>query len=307
MRNSIAALALGAASVAPALAQESFFPIWGEEAAARGYTLPKPYGFSISYMDMSNPVKVHSIDLAGHPVLDAIEVDAPDAEFEGYNVTARGDVWILPFWSVYGILGYTSGDSTATIRSLGCDVDNVTSTGNPLQDAINKGLCATVDGLGGAAVGAPFALDLHGGTYGAGTTLAGGIGNWFALVDMNYTYTDLSIIDGDIKTFVAAPRVGYRWEFDGGRELRLFAGAMYQKVDQSLSGNLSDLGLPDPIGDAINGLAPDGKFYVEQSGTSRWNTVVGAQYALSRDWEVLLESGFGARRTSFISVSRRFG
>ncbi|GAA4898796.1 hypothetical protein GCM10023333_35360 [Ferrimonas pelagia] len=282
------------------------FPIWGDEARARGYTLPKPYGLSLSYMDMSNPIQVHSIGLFGHPVLEALEIDAPDADFEGDNITLRGDLWLFPFLNVYGILGYTTGDSTATIRDLSCDVNNVASTGNPFQDAVNQGICLGLNAGADAAIGAPFALELKGGTYGAGFTLAGGVGNWFALVDTNYTYTDLSIIDGEIETFVSAPRVGYRWEFEGGKELRLFAGAMYQKVDQSLSGNLVDLGLPSAINDLINSLAPDGKFEVEQSGTSRWNTVIGAQYALSRDWEVLFESGFGARRTTFISLGRRF-
>ncbi|MBW3139807.1 hypothetical protein KUV56_09785 [Ferrimonas balearica] len=284
---------------ASAVAQDSFFPIWGDEAEARGYTLPKPYGLSLSYMDMSNPVTVNSIELTGHPVLEALDINAPEADFDGYNLTLRGDVWIFPFMNVYGILGYTSGDSVATIRGLSCDVDQVSGIGNKL-------LCGAINEAGGAAIGAPFALEMKGGTYGIGTTLAGGVGNWFALVDMNYTYTSMNIIEGDIKTFVAAPRVGYRWEFEGGRELRVFAGAMYQKVDQYLQGSLLDLGLPPELNDLIGALAPDGEFEVSQQGTSRWNTVVGAQYALSRDWELLIESGFGARRTSFMSVSRRF-
>ncbi|MBY6186423.1 hypothetical protein KUV89_07335 [Marinobacter hydrocarbonoclasticus] len=288
-----------AAYGANAMAQDSFFPIWGEEAEARGYTLPKPYGLSLSYMDMSNPVTVNSINLTGHPVLEALDINAPEAEFDGYNLTLRGDVWIFPFMNVYGILGYTSGDSVATIRGLSCDMDKV--SGLP-----NKLLCGAINEASDAAIGAPFALEMKGGTYGIGTTLAGGVGNWFALVDMNYTYTSMNIIDGDIKTFVAAPRVGYRWEFDGGRELRVFAGAMYQKVDQYLTGSLLDLGLPSEVNDLIGVLAPDGHFEVEQQGTSRWNTVVGAQYALSPDWELLIESGFGARRTTFMSVGRRF-
>ncbi|MBY5980305.1 hypothetical protein [Ferrimonas balearica] len=287
------------ATSANVVAQDSFFPIWGDEAEARGYTLPKPYGLSLSYMDMSNPVTVNSIELTGHPVLEALDISAPEADFDGYNLTLRGDVWIFPFMNVYGILGYTSGDSVATIRGLSCDVDQVSDIGSKL-------ICAGINNQSGAAVGAPFALEMKGGTYGIGTTLAGGVGNWFALVDMNYTYTSMNIIEGDIKTFVAAPRVGYRWEFEGGRELRVFAGAMYQKVDQYLQGSLLDLGLPPALNDLIGALAPDGEFEVSQQGTSRWNTVVGAQYALSRDWELLIESGFGARRTSFMSVSRRF-
>lgn len=70
-------------------AQDSFFPIWGDEAEKRGYSLPKPYGLSLSYMDMSNPITVNSIDLTGHPVLEALDIDANHADFKGSNITLR--------------------------------------------------------------------------------------------------------------------------------------------------------------------------------------------------------------------------
>lgn len=291
MKKVISAVALLAAS-APGLASDSRFPIWGEKATELGYTLPKPWGLSVSYMDMSNPVRVQEIGLSGSPVLEALEISAPDAEFEGYNTTLRGDLWVLPFWNVYGIVGYTSGESVATIRQLSCNPDDLPEFGDKI-------LCGLIDGIGDAVVGAPFALDLSGPTYGLGTTFAGGIGNWFGVIDTNYTLTDLRKVDGKIKTLVTAPRVGYRWEFDGGREFRLYAGGMYQRVQQDLSGDLADL-IPE-----LALLLGEGRFDVKQSASSRWNTIVGAQYALNRDWELLIESGFGARRTTFLSLTRR--
>lgn len=281
--------------------QDSFFPIWGDEAEKRGYTLPKPYGFSLSYMDMSNPITVNSINLTGHPVLEALDVDAKQADFSGSNITLRGDVWIFPFLNVYGILGYTQGTSKAKINSVSCD-----SSGFGILDS-NRYLCSLIDRLGdNLPDNTMFELDMDGGTYGVGTTLAGGVGNWFALVDMNYTYTSISAIDGNIKTFVAAPRVGHRWEYDGGRELRVFVGAMYQDVQQYLSGDLKSLGLPSALDKIIDELAPDGKFEVSQSSDEKWNGVVGFQYAFNGDWEVLAEAGFGPRETLFFAASRRF-
>ena len=296
------ALLLSTLFIAPlSFGQDSFFPIWGDEAEKRGYTLPKPYGLSLSYMDMSNPITVNSINLTGHPVLDAIDVDANHADFKGSNITLRGDVWILPFMNVYGILGYTQGTSKAKINSVSCDSSDF-GRFDP-----NRALCSVIDSLGGnLPENAMFELDMDGGTYGIGTTLAGGVGNWFALVDMNYTYTDISAIDGNIKTFVAAPRVGHRWEYDGGRELRVFVGAMYQDVQQYLSGDLKSLGLPPALDSIIDVLAPDGKFEVSQSSDDKWNGVAGFQYAFNREWEVLMEAGFGSRETMFVAVSRRF-
>ncbi len=281
-------------------AQSSFFPIWGEEAQKRGYTLPKPYGLSLSYMDMSNPITVNSIDLFGHPVLEALDIDTNQADFKGSNVTLRGDVWILPFMNVYGIIGYTQGTSTAKINSLGCDKSLVQGIGN-------KALCYLLDSAGdNLPDNAVFKLNMDGGTYGAGTTLVGGIGNWFALLDMNYTYTSIAAIDGNIKTFVAAPRIGYRWQYDGGRELRVYTGAMYQNVQQELSGDLKSLNLPSTIHDLVDQLGSNSGFAVSQSADENWNSIVGFQYAFNKDWELLMEAGVGSRDTLFFSLGRRF-
>ncbi|MGL6315705.1 hypothetical protein [Vibrio sp. WXL103] len=275
-------------------AQDSFFPIWGEEARARGYALPKPYGLSLSYMDMSNPITVNNVGLTGSgasgALLEAIDINAPNAQFKGSNITLRGDVWIFPFLNVYGILGHTKGTSTAQIESVGC-------SGTWLCDNI------FVDDI---EVDVPFTLDMDGNTYGIGTTIAGGVGNWFALIDMNYTYTDINAIDGNIKTFVAAPRFGHRWEYDGGRELRVFVGAMYQDVQQYLSGSIKNLNLPPELSGIIDELAPDGRFEVRQSADDKWNATTGFQYAFNRDWDVLFEAGFGSRETLFVAFGRRF-
>ncbi|PTC04430.1 hypothetical protein C9980_13325 [Vibrio mediterranei] len=259
-------------------AQDSIFPIWGEQAAQRGYTLPKPYGLSLSYMDISNPVTIDNINLAGG-VGDIIDIDAKQAQFEGSNVTLRGDVWLLPFMSVYGILGYTQAQSTA-------DIDSISIIGIPIP-----------------VEDAKFTLDMSGITYGVGTTVVGGINNWFALLDLNYTYTDIDAIDGSIKTFVAAPRVGHRWQYAGGRELRVFVGAMYQDVQQHLSGDIKALGLD--LGD-MNFLIDDTRFEVSQRSEQKWNALAGFQYSLNRDWDVLAEAGFGQRKSAFVSLGRRF-
>ncbi|EKL10095.1 hypothetical protein VCHC17A1_3901, partial [Vibrio cholerae HC-17A1] len=59
----------------------------------------------------------------------------------------------------------------------------------------------------------PFNLDFKGDTYGAGFTLAGGYNQFFGTFDLNYTKTNLDILDGDIKALVISPRVGYEFVF----------------------------------------------------------------------------------------------
>ncbi|CAH0529508.1 porin family protein [Vibrio hippocampi] len=270
----IALLSLFSAST---LAQDSFFPIWGEEAYERGYTLPKPYGFSISYMDMSNPIIVDSIDINGGFAGGLVDdIEAKHADFTGSNITLRGDVWVFPFMNLYGILGYTEAKSTAKI-------DSITVAGNKVElDNAN------------------FTLDMKGTTYGAGVTFAGGVDNWFSILDINYTYTSLNVIDGDIKTLVAAPRFGHRWTYNDGNELRVYIGGMYQDVQQFLSGDVNALGFN-------GGPLTDGtRFEVSQRTEDKWNFITGAQFQFRHEWEILTEFGFGERSSAFISLGKRF-
>ncbi|MCP5716365.1 hypothetical protein NL319_27975, partial [Klebsiella pneumoniae] len=51
-----------------------------------------------------------------------------------------------------------------------------------------------------------FRLDFKGTTYGMGTTLVGGVGNWFTVLDANYTQTRFDILDGSIDAFTFSPR-----------------------------------------------------------------------------------------------------
>ena len=96
--------------------------------------------------------------------------------------------------------------------------------------------------------GIDFVLKFKGTTYGLGTTFAGGVGNWFGLLDLNYTRTKLNIIDGNIKAFTLAPRVGYRFVLPAIDTIKLpqskfslWVGTMYQNVDQNFHGKLSKL------------------------------------------------------------------
>ncbi|MDO6684615.1 MULTISPECIES: virulence protein [unclassified Agarivorans] len=255
---------------------DAYFPIWAQEAIDLGHKLPKPYGFSINYMSMSQPLIVDSVAFSGlGDVIDnLVGVDGSHAIQESETLTLRGDVWVLPFLNVYGLLGQTKGSSVANVQ--------VNLAGNPIGPAFD------------------FNLEFSGITYGAGTTLVGGIDNWFALLDVNYTNTDLDILDGEISTIVVTPRVGYRWE-TGGRDIQVWGGAMYQNVEQTFSGNLDDIGinLPPP-------LPSGGKFTVTQHLEERWNALIGGQMSLTEHVDALLEVGFGKRSSFMLGLGYRF-
>ncbi len=296
--------------------EDRYFPIWGKEARELGYVLPKAYGFSLSYMSMNQPIKIDSIDLSGpirglpnqdlRTISDALfnnYLDISDAKQEASNVTLRADMWVLPFLNVYGILGYTDGTSSAPIT---CKQGRPVDPGgflhpNPVHRIMNA-LCG--DNPEETRHIGNFDLDYHGMTYGIGTTIAGGVGNWFTILDLNYTRTELDILDGQIDSVVISPRFGYRFT-PYNKELRVWVGGMYQGVQQEMSGKLSDI-LTGNLGRDVNAIAPDGRFDVKQELESEWNTTFGFNYVISPTWDVIGEVGVGKRTSAFIGLDYRY-
>ncbi|EJF7196626.1 TonB-dependent receptor [Vibrio cholerae] len=255
-------------------ASEFSLPIWKEKAEALGYELPKPIGFNLSYMTMEQGINVDSIAIQGLGKL-PLELQADPGRQYTKVLTLRADVWLFPFLNLYGLVGKLDGYSTTDVnmKFLGA------------QHTINN-----------------FRLDLDGYTTGVGGELVGGYQNWFALVDASLTESRLTVIDGSIEAIVISPRIGYDFHRHG-HPLRLWVGAMYQDVEQTLQGSLSDLGLPG----SLTALLPkDSGFEVKQHLQTSWNPLVGMQYQLNDSWYLLGEFGFGDRQSLFFSLDRRF-
>jgi hypothetical protein len=137
----------------------SFLPIWGEQAREKGYDLPLPIGIGVNFMNLWQDYDIKDIQFTPLvPLPFPIEgVEVSRAEGDGYSLDGRVDVWLFPFLNVYGVLGYTKGDSGAT---------------------------ATIPGLGNLQF--PFVLDYEGVTFGGGATVAYAYKQLFASVDYNY-------------------------------------------------------------------------------------------------------------------------
>lgn len=289
-QRSLTVLCLLFWSYSSSLFAESFtLPIWKEEAEARGYTLPEAFGFSVGYMKQTQGISVDSIGFEGtipalfpwkppHQISDIVDIESVGSGKQMSEVlTLRGDVWLFPFLNLYGIVGSLKGYSETDIKiSIKGPKGNL-----PLGTM-------------------PFRLDLNGTLYGAGFVLAGGYKDVFALVDASYTETDLNVIDGTISSVVISPRIGYDFT-RSGVPLRVWAGAMYQDVEQSLSGNLNDIGLG-----ALSKYIDNGRFNVEQHLVTPWNPLIGSQYKLDDGLYLLGEIGLGKRKSMFLTLDMRF-
>ncbi|MDD9194297.1 TonB-dependent receptor [Aliivibrio sp. S3MY1] len=289
-QRALSVLCLLFLSYSSSLFAESFtLPIWKEEAEARGYDLPEAFGLNISYMKQTQDISVDSIGFDGsipalfpwnppHQIGDIVDIQSVGNGTQMSEVlTLRGDMWLFPFLNLYGIVGSLKGYSETDIKiSLKGPKGNL-----PLGRT-------------------SFRLDLNGTLYGAGFVLAGGYKDVFTLVDASYTKTDLNVIDGAISSIVISPRIGYDFTRLGA-PLRLWVGAMYQDVEQSLSGNLDNVGLG-----ALSKYIDNGRFHVEQHLVTPWNPLLGMQYKIHDRLYLLGEAGFGDRKSLFLTVDMRF-
>ncbi|HEY3592068.1 MAG TPA: hypothetical protein VGL07_18665 [Buttiauxella sp.] len=290
--------------------ESSTFPIWGDEARARGYSIPLPFGANLSYMNIRQNIDVDSITFSGlklgdHLIpSDMFNIAVGQTRQRSETENLRLDMWVFPFLNIYGLMGYTKGSS---LSQVSVDADPSRYTG------IDKIIASSVHKLheNGTLQDIDFALDFEGRTWGTGFTLAGGYKNWFTLVDTNYTRTEFDILDGKISAVTVSPRVGYRFEMpgiSGPSHLSIWVGAMYQNVDQEFKGNLSDLHMPPELQPLISSVNVDdqGRFDVKQHLSSPWNTLIGAQYEITKNFNLLTEIGFNERNSFFLAGEYRF-
>lgn len=269
-------------------------PFFGKQIRERGYDLPDPYGIGYNYMNMHQNIIVNSIGFSGlgdggEMPSDLIGIKVGHTREKSKTQTARLDTWLFPFMNIYGVVGHTKGSSVSNI--------DVSFAGYPLVKDMD------------------FTLKFKGTTWGGGTTIAYGYHNWFGTADFNYTRTSFDILAGQITAFTFTPRVGYRFTVPGSANYSIpvshasvWIGSMYQDVSQNFRGKISDLHLPGQLAEVVSALNPEDKarFRVKQHLKSPWNMLAGAQYELTRNFNLTAEVGFQKRNSLMLGGEFRF-
>ena len=260
----------------------SHLPIWGAAAEARGHRIPLPFGIGGSFYDARQPVTVRDLKLgAGNDPPESspfVTVRGPITSWQ-QNVSTRLDVWLFPFLNLYGIAGYTRGNTRGTVTVTG-----------PVLGLLNQDL--------------PLFAEFNGPTVGGGVTLAGGfkVTDWrdlhiFMIGDINHTVTFLSFANEKLITHtkpratVAAPRVGLRGEVTKFISANMWVGAMYQLIEEEVAGSVAGRSI---------------EFVINQRAASPWNTLVGGQIEFGKHFNVLVEGGFGSRSSILTGAIFRF-
>jgi hypothetical protein len=273
-----------AADAAIAEPHWSGLPIWGAEAEARGYQIPRPFGISVTAYSARQPVDIQDLQLGRNDnapvsVKNFLQINRVDTSQQ--NVSAKLDVLVFPFLDVYGLLGYTQGTTKGLIQVPG---DPVLGIIEPRTLQLN------------AAFNGP--------TYGAGATLQGGarVSGWrdltaIAVADWNRTQTKLSFENESLiahtkpMATVFSARVGLHGTLGPSMGAAMWIGAMHQRIQQTVAGSVANTDL---------------QFVVVQSPTNPWNTLLGGLIEFGKDGYVLLEGGLGARTSILATAVYRF-
>ena len=275
------ALAEDAATPAP---HWSGLPIWGAEAEARGYQIPRPFGIGVTAYSARQPVNIQDLQLGRNgkdpvSVKNFLQINQVDTSQQ--NVSAKLDALVFPFLDVYALLGYTQGTTAGLIQI----------PDDPILGIIEPRILQ---------LNASF----HGPTYGGGLTLQGGakVNEWrdltaIVVADWNRTQTDLSFKN---ETLIArtkpiatvfSARVGLHGTVEPSNGAAIWIGAMHQEIQQTVAGSVANTDL---------------QFVVVQSPTQPWNTLLGGLFEFGKDGYVLLEGGFGARKSILAAAVYRF-
>lgn len=303
----------------------SGLPFFGEEAQKRGYDIEPPFVLAYHFEHHSQYVKAkdgslkykgietdvgktwgNSIGLgdafAGLVRIEKLPNGDPDIYIETSKAKERTTTngmrlgtWIFPFMQVYGLYNEIQGESIVQARS-------VTHLGGPLSGIIDQGMIdsmmpgAKYLGNGYVETNDRIKISLDAQNYGFGTSIAGGYKKFFAMVDMNYTYTKFDFSSDYAHTFIISPRVGYNTTLYN-RPFRIWTGVFGQYVSQKVTGKLTALHFDGSTGAMVPLINPYGTagFEVRQKLMEPINYIVGARYNITDFAAFMIEGGYAGK------------
>lgn len=236
----------------------SFLPLMKEEALARGYELPLPFGVGLVYNYLQRDIKITDVRIGidGAPPQSVSQFLDLGSTSHVNAALVKGDVWLLPFLNIYSLLGYIDNESTS--------VGQVTIPRPPP--------------LGNIVFDLSIPTKIQGVVGGVGMTLAGGSKHFFLVADANISQTDLGF-DDSFRAIVAAIRTGWNGKI-GDLPMRIWIGGAYWNTANTASSTVDVAG----VGRV--------SFQADQGPRNPWNMTVGASAVLGRHWDMFAEYGF---------------
>ena len=255
-------------------AQKGFNPLRRGSYAEQGIELPRPFGIGINFIFMERDIAVTDVTVAvaGRPPESISDRAAFDVRNRTLLSMVRFDAWVLPFLDVYLMAGQTRTDTSLTTAFF-------------IQPPIGDPIPVEIE----------TNQKVSGPLFGGGATLVYGGDAWFAMVDGNYSQSDLDTFNGKLDAWFFSARAGWH-RTTPGRQIRAWGGVAYldSKRTLSITAELPILGTANVD--------------VEQEPVDPVTYELGGSLSLNRRWDVMLEIGsnFDDAFLTVISGSYRF-
>ncbi|USD43344.1 hypothetical protein J4N42_22445 [Vibrio sp. SCSIO 43135] len=211
------------------------FPLMGDIVRRQGIDLPLPFGISATYRSQNMNIPFTDFVIEGVGLNELFDPLGSIGVVNAESFTLRGDVNILPFWNVFGLVGKINVDAKV-------DAEYTGNAGELLRDKLNNKLphlgdafCNELAALcNKGRLNVPLHLEYD--VVGMGTTLSVGYKEFFASVTGSYTKTRLKGTDnwGD-GILTVQPMLGYQLV---DYRAQLFVGAEYQGLDTRMDGHV---------------------------------------------------------------------
>jgi hypothetical protein len=223
-------------------------PLWGKTLRERGTNLPLPFGLGVTYTYVAQNTEVSHVKVKDR----TLDLNIPAAKTASHTVVFRADAWVLPFLNVYGMLGYTNGQTEPRL-------------------VLGNGT------VRGRTVSYSRAM------YGGGATLAGGYKAYFLTLDANYTTGAVQTDNGqignhEIYSITFTPRAGAIFSSGAWGEGSVWVGGMYMDFAQE-------------VRDSLDGRNRDVDFSVRIKAKDPWNVLLGGNWQLNKRWSICVELG----------------
>ena len=196
-------------------------PIWGKKVAQKGFKLPKSAGFSAQYIYQQSDILISDLQVGfnngpKYNLDEIVRFDNAVATSNGINI--RPDIWVFPFLNVYAIFAKSK---TSTAIDAGVWIPD-SSTWHKILDLNTK---ANFDAT----------------TYGIGLTPTFAVSGFFVILDMNFSWSDISALSKPAFVSVFGPRIGKNitWAQHPDRSWAIWVGGFRVKLNSSTSGNIS--------------------------------------------------------------------
>lgn len=196
-------------------------PIWGKRVAQKGFKLPKSAGFSVQYLGQKSDILISDLEVGfnngpKYNLDEIIRFNNATATSNGINV--RPDIWLFPFLNVYAIFAKSK---TSTAIDAGLWVPD-SSGWNKILDINTK-------------------ADFNATTYGFGLTPTIGVGGFFLILDMNFSWSDISALEKPAFVSVFGPRIGKNitWANHPERSWAIWTGGFRVNLNSGTDGSIN--------------------------------------------------------------------